>query len=87
MFVELPVPKNGTSLNRCVEEYFNQCELVTKKCDDCCKKLVQAEKRSQLINGAETQFFIVILGRVIYTEDGNQILNNEINSKDDVFIR
>ena len=57
MYLELQVPEENSSLNIRVEEFFNQSELVTMKCEDGCQKIVQAEKRARLVCGLETKFF------------------------------
>ena len=51
------------------------------------KKNVLAEKRSQLVCGLSTKFLIVVLSRAINTLEGNEIVSNEINATDEVFIR
>ena len=50
MYIKIPVPPDGSNLINCVEEYLNLSELVTVTCEDGCSKVVQAEKRSQLLS-------------------------------------
>ena len=87
MFIEIPVLEIDTNLNTAVEEFFNQSDLVEKKCEDGCKRNVLAEKRSQLVCGLSTKFLIVVLGRAIATLEENELVNHEITSTKEVFIR
>ena len=87
MFIELPVPPNGTSLNSYVEEHLNQSELVTMNCESGCSKLVQAEKRSELVSGLDARFLMVILSRAMDTGYGHQVNESRIIATEDVFVR
>ena len=83
----ITVPADNSNLNEYLEEVFNQSDLVTKKCEDGCNKIVQAQKRSQLVCGKETPFITVILSRWIETEEGFDVNRHRISSIDEVFIR
>ena len=87
MYEEIPVPPDGTHLNNYVEEYLNQSELVTMTCEDGCSKVVQAEKRSQLISGIDARFLMVIISRAMDAGYGHQVNENRITATDDVFVR
>ena len=84
MYLDVPVPPDGSRLNDYLEEYFNQSELVAMKCEDECKKTVQKEKRVQLLCGLEAKFLMVVLSR---GTDGNRINKNEILDTEEVFVR
>ena len=76
----------NSSLNDCVEEYFNIGELVAANCD-VCKNLVQVERKSKLKSISETEFIIIVLGRGIYTLDGYELVEHRTFPTNDVFIR
>ena len=48
MYLNLPVPQHDSDLNTAIEDYFNTSNLVTRFCEESCRKVVQAEKRHQL---------------------------------------
>ena len=83
-FMEVTVPANNSNLNNYLEEVFNQSDLVTKRCEDGCKKVVQAQKQSQLVCGKDTEFLTIVLSRSTAT---NNINFNKIVSTNEVFIR
>ena len=86
-FIPVTVPENDSKLNEYLEEVFNQSDLVTKRCEDGCNRIVQARKQSQLICGKETNFITVILSRWIETDEGFDVNRSRITSTDEVFIR
>ena len=86
-FIEVTVPANNSNLNEYLEEVFNQSELVTKRCEDGCQKIVQAQKQSQLVCGESTDFLTIVLSRSVATDEGFDINCNRIVSTNEVFIR
>ena len=87
IYVEIPVPPDNSSLNDYVESYFNTRSLEGLNCTGICQKQVQVEKRSQMSNSDETEFFIIILTRAVQTPTGFKLVKNKTIPTNDVFIR
>ena len=87
IYVEMPVPPNGSDLRNYVEEFFNGGSSILRDCRDGCNTLSQKIQRTELHNSEEAKFLIVILSRGIETVDGYQLVDNKINSTDKVTIR
>ena len=87
MFVEFQVPPDNSNLNEYVEEYLNSSSLVGVYCENNCRQLCQAEKRSKVTRNAETEFLIVILTRAVETLDGYQLNRNRTTVTNDILIR
>ena len=85
-FIEVAVPANNSNLNDYLEEVFNQSDLVTKRCEDGCNKIVQAQKQSQLVCGKDTDFITIVLSRSISTNEGFEVNFNRIVATNEVFI-
>ena len=84
--VELDVPNNDSSLSMCVQDFFNKASMIEKFCDSC-NKIVFAEKRTQLLSADATELFIVLMRRVIDTENGYELNRNNLVSTNNVSIR
>ena len=87
MYLELQVSSGMSNLNELVEEYLNQSELVTLKCEDGCGKVVQKEKRTQLSSCIASKYIIVVLQRGIQTPHGFRVVRNRLTSTGELFIR
>ena len=87
MYFEIEVPQNTTKLNEYLEDIFNQGDLVTMKCEENCKKDVQAQKKSQIKCGLETKFITVVLKRAIATDEGYEYNNEKIDPVGELYIR
>ena len=87
MYFEIEVPQNTCKLNEYLEDIFNQGDLVTMKCEENCKKDVQAEKKSQIKCGLETKFITVVLKRAIATDEGYEYNNEKIDAIGKLYIR
>ena len=87
-YLEIPVPPNDSNLNDYLEDIFNQSELVSVKCEEGCNKVVQKQRRSQLVHDEDTKFLTFVLTRAVGTHDDGYLLNqNEVNSTKELFIR
>ena len=84
--VELDVPNNDSSLSMCVQDFFNKASMIKKFCDSC-NKIVFAEKRTQLLSADATELFIVLMRRVIDTENGYELNRNNLVSTNNVSIK
>ena len=87
LYVEIQVPLADANLNDCVEELLNQSELVKMKCEDGCQHIVQAEKKSQLVCGFESNFLVYVLSRGVGDPEDYQINNSRISSINDLFVK
>ena len=87
MYLELDVPSNNSSLGNYVSEYLNTSDLVGMKCEDGCKQFVEVEKRSRISQSSETEFIIIILNRVMQTQEGYSLIDNKVSAIENVFIR
>ena len=83
----MAVPPHDSYLNTEVESHFNTSDLITKFCDERCRKMVQAEKRSQLKNANEADLIVIILSRASGNPEDHQINFSEVHSTNDIFIR
>ena len=87
LYVEIPVPPNGSSLKMYLEEFFNEGSAVLRECRDGCNAVSRKIQRTELHNSEEAKFLIVILTRGVQTLDGYKLINNKIDSTDIVNIR
>ena len=87
LYVEIPVPPNGSSLKKYLEEFFNEGSPVLRQCRDGCNALSRKIQRPELHNSKDATFLIVILTRGVQTLDGYKLINNKIDSTDIVKIR
>ena len=87
LYLELSVPENNSDLYTAIEDFFNTSNLVTRFCEESCKKVVQAEKRHQLKTREEASLITVILSRASGTADNHFLNENIVNAIHDVFIR
>ena len=87
MYLELQVSNRMSNLNELIEEYLNQSELVTLKCEDGCGKVVQKEKRTQLSSCIASKYIIVVLQRGIQTPHGFRVVKNRLTATGELFIR
>ena len=87
IYVEMDVPPDNSVLSEFLEDYFGTSTLDARFCPDGCKKLCQAEKRSEIKNVRQTEFFLVILTRAIDSLDGFELIENRTISTNDVYIR
>ena len=70
-----------------VEQQINESMIVEYHCQDGCQEHFQAEKQVALKSVAETDFIIVILRRVITSQDGNEIVMNKTKPTDLINLR
>ena len=87
LYIEIDTPPDNSSLSDYIEEYFNISSLKCVFCEEDCQKLCQKEQRSRLTVSADTEFFIIILSRLVDTLDGLKLLKNKVISTNDVYIR
>ena len=87
LYLEIPVPPNGSDLKNYVEEVFNEGASVLRHCRDRCNILSQKIERAELNNSDMAKFLIIILSRGIETLDGYRLVENKINSTHEVTIR
>ena len=87
VYLEMAVPPHDSCLNTAVESYFNTSDLITKFCGERCRKMVQAEKRSQLKNANEADLIVIILSRASGNPEDYHIDFSEVHSTNDIFIR
>ena len=87
MYIELQVPPDMSILNKSLEEFLNQSELVTKKCEETCKVEVQAEKRTQLMSGRDVNFLTVVMTRSIWSNAEFKVIQNRIIAVNELFVR
>ena len=87
LYLELPVPPDGSNLNFYIEEYFNTSDLVGRNCEDICNTYVQAEVRNQLSSGTDSRFLVVILSRGMRIAGRFHLNTNLINSTQNLFIK
>ena len=87
IYLELDVPPEGSNLNEYVEKALNGGTMVEYRCEDGCNVRSQADKRSLLKSGKETQFIIIMLRRTISSEFGMQIVPNNVYPDNDIDIR
>ena len=72
IYLEIPVPPNGSFLKKNIQEYLNEESIRESYCEDECKKMTEKYKRTTLCNeDCEAKFFIVILTRSVDTVDNN----------------
>ena len=87
MYVEVDVPPDNSSLSEFLEDYFCTSTLSARFCDDGCKTLSQAEKRSAIKLVKETEFILVILTRAMDSLDGFELNKNRTISTNELYIR
>ena len=87
MYIELQVPPDMSILNKSLEEFLNQSELVTKKCVETCKVEVQAKKRTQLMSGRDVNFLTVVMTRSIWSNAEFKVIQNRIIAVNELFVR
>ena len=87
IYVEIPVPPNGSDLKIYVEKFFNEGSSLWGNCKEGCKIYSQKTERNQLHNSDEAKFLIIILTRGIQTLDGYELVDNKISSTEPVTIR
>ena len=56
--------------------------MVSRTCEDGCKSLADAEKRSRLKSIHATEYIIVVLSRAVQTIEGLKMLKNKITPRD-----
>ena len=66
---------------------FYHGTIVDYTCEDGCKTKYQAEIKSVLKSGKETQFIIIMLRRSVITENGVEIVFNKVNAEGNINIR
>ena len=87
IYLELDVPPEGSNLSEFVELALNDGTMVDYRCEDGCNSRSQAEKRTLLKSGRDSQFIIIMLRRTILSELGQQIVPNNVYSDRDIDIR
>ena len=86
VYVEMDVPPDGSSLSQYVEKHFNESYFVDYKCERCNSKS-GAEKQIYLKSVNQTEFIIILLRRSIKGENGPMIVQNKINSVEEVTLK
>ena len=87
MYLELQLSDHISNLNELIEEYLNQSELVTLKCEDGCCKEVLKEKRTQLSSCIASRYLIVILQRGVQTIHVFRVNRHRVICTGELFIR
>ena len=85
IYLEMEVPPDGSKISEYVEELINMSSIVQYHCQDGCQSYFQAENRTQIKSNPE--FLIIILRRSIMTENGPEIVENNLESISDILIR
>ena len=87
IYLEMDVPPEGSNLSEHVEELFHDGTMVDYKCEDGCNTKFQAEKKSVLKSGKETEFIIIMLRRSVLSDNGREIVLNKVDAGDNICIR
>jgi hypothetical protein len=87
LYIEIDVPPNGSKLNEYVEKSLNGFCEVQYSCQDGCNVNCEAENRAMIKSCKDANFLIVILRRVVQGEAGPVIVENRVNSCDNICIR
>jgi hypothetical protein len=87
LYVEMDVPPDGSKLNEHVEKQLNGYCKVEYQCHDECNVNFEAENRSMIKSCEASNFLIVMLRRVVQGEEGPEIVQNRVNSIDNICIR
>ena len=87
IYLDVPVPSEGSTLSDSIEETLNQSSLVGMICEENCKRTVQVEKRIELFNAEDTRFLIVIVLRADGPPVGFSFSDSMADSSREVFIR
>ena len=87
LYVEMPVPPNGSNLKHHVEDFFHERSKFGSYCDEACNVFSEKIKWTSITSLDETKYLIVILTRGIETMDGFHLLKNEVKSTENIIIR
>ena len=87
IYLEMEVPPDGSNMGEYVEEMINDSCIVQYHCQDGCQAQFQAEKRFMLKSVNKSEFLIVLLRRSIMTENQVEIVENSIQSTNNLLLR
>ena len=87
IYEEMQVPPDQSNMKSFVEQFFNESVTVDSNCQDGCKEAGQGERRTTLKSTRDSEFIIIIFSRAVDSEQGYQILTNEVKSTDPIKIR
>ena len=83
----MDVPPDSSNLSDYVEDMMNGSSIVQYHCEDGCNAHYQAENRTQLKSVRDSQFILLLLRRMVITENGPEILKNNVIATQDLMIR
>ena len=83
----MDVPPDGTKLSNSIEEMNNGSCIVQYHCQHGCQAKYQAEKRTVIKSIENSEFLIILLRRTIMTNNGREIVDNEVESTDNIRLR
>ena len=87
LYLEIDVPPNGSNLNEYVEIALNEPIKVEYNCQEGCKVKSEAENRTMIKSCQNVEYFIVLLRRVVHSETGPMVIENNVNSVANICLR
>ena len=87
LYLEIPVPPNGSDLKNFLEDILNEGSTIGVYCQEGCNAFSEKVKRMALTCSDEAKFLIIVHTRGIETLDGYQLVKNEVKSTDVINIR
>ena len=83
----MPVPPSGSDLKDYVEDFLNEGSELEYQCQDGCHDVKRKIKKTSITSLEEAKFITIILTRGKKTNDGFYLVDNDINSTENVNIR